>query len=362
MAKGDTQTQQQTQQSTSAPWAAAQPLLTDLIAKYSGQSTDVTGGQSTALSNLTSATSGIPNFGDIGSEGLSKLFSSSTAPQVGMLTDAYKGLNDNLGSTASGAELNPYTTPGFSDALNTITQNITNATKGVYAGSGRDPSGAGSFAKSLGIGLLQGSAPILESQYNQNKTNQINAANTIYNAGNTTAGAITGQNQVPLSNIAQALGLVPSATGAYTAPGAAQLASANAAYSQPYTNLASLLTPATQLGALGGQTSGSSAGSVTQPQSTLSNIIGGASAGIGLLSFLSDERAKDDIAPIGKLDDGQKVYRFRYKGDPAVQIGLLAQEVAEREPDAVEKHPVGLLMVNYDKATRRAATNYREAA
>jgi hypothetical protein len=86
-----------------------------------------------------------------------------------------------------------------------------------------------------------------------------------------------------------------------------------------------------------------------------SNIIGtGLGVGKALLGFLSDERAKDDIEPVGKLYDGQTVYKYRYKGDPRHQIGLLAQEVEEHEPDAVlDWGP--LKGVNYDEATRFAA-------
>jgi Chaperone of endosialidase len=83
----------------------------------------------------------------------------------------------------------------------------------------------------------------------------------------------------------------------------------------------------------------------------------GAASGIGsaLLGFLSDERAKSDIKPVGKLFDGQNIYSYRYKGsDPRIQIGLLAQEVEDAHPDAV--FDIGDLKgVNYDRATSFAA-------
>jgi hypothetical protein len=49
----------------------------------------------------------------------------------------------------------------------------------------------------------------------------------------------------------------------------------------------------------------------------------------------SDERLKEDIVKVGKLDSGLNVYRFRYKGHPAVQIGVLAQEAEKTHPHAV---------------------------
>jgi hypothetical protein len=117
-----------------------------------------------------------------------------------------------------------------------------------------------------------------------------------------------------------------------------------------------MLNPTTQIAGLGGQSTGSSTGTVTQPQSTTGNIMGGISTGIGLLSLLSDERAKENIEPVGALNDGKTVYAYNYKGSNVPQIGLIAQEVAETDPDAVTDFgDTGLLAVNYHKATRRAA-------
>ncbi len=85
------------------------------------------------------------------------------------------------------------------------------------------------------------------------------------------------------------------------------------------------------------------------------NIIGG---GLGLASMLmmSDERAKDDIEPVGELFDGQPVFRYRYKGDTRHQIGLIAQRVEEREPDAVREFPgTRIKGVDYRRATNMAA-------
>lgn len=73
----------------------------------------------------------------------------------------------------------------------------------------------------------------------------------------------------------------------------------------------------------------------------------------GILSGLSDRRAKKDIHLIGELFDGTPVYRFRYKADPtnAVHVGLMAQDVEQTTPDAVIEHE-GVKFVNYDMATR----------
>jgi Chaperone of endosialidase len=96
---------------------------------------------------------------------------------------------------------------------------------------------------------------------------------------------------------------------------------------------------------------------------SLGAISGGIGAAANLLPFLmmSDERTKDDIEPIGKLHDGQNVYRFRYKGDDRPQIGLIAQEVEKTHPEAVTDFG-GVKFVNYGRATNRAAELFRMAA
>lgn len=377
----------QTQSSTTQPWAAALPGLQSLIGDYSGLSPSVTPEQTAALSSLTSEAGGVPSYDT--SKAISDLLSSSTTPQVGMLTDTLNNTNASLDPLTDPGNLNPNNTPGFSDALKTMTNDITNSVKGVYAGSGRDPSGAGSFAGSLGRGLVQGEAPVIAQQYNSNVSNLENAVNAKQTAGLTTAGAITGQKQVPLSNEAQAVGLVPAQATAEMTPGQAQLGAASTSYQTPYTNLAALLQPFLSLGSLGTQSSGTGSSTSTQTpaSNTSSNILGGLLGGTGILSnlgafgssgfltgsggllsslapmlALSDERSKEDIEKVGELDDGQNVYRFKYKGAPGTHIGLLAQEVEEHEPEAVHELPgIGLLAVDYHKATERASHMRRAA-
>jgi hypothetical protein len=80
-------------------------------------------------------------------------------------------------------------------------------------------------------------------------------------------------------------------------------------------------------------------------------------AGLGMmgLSALSDRRAKTDISRVGETDDGQNIYVYRYKGSPTFQMGMMADEVAEKHPEAVSKRPDGLLQVNYRAALEDVA-------
>lgn len=342
-----------TQNTSTSPWSQATPLLNNLIGAYGSTPLGATSNETAAANNLVSAAGATPNYGSTAASGVNTLFgNANTAPQVGMLTGGLSTLQGNLGSTASGSNLNPYTTPGFGDALNTLTQDITNNVKGVYAASGREPSGSGSFAQSLGRGLMQGEAPVVQSQYNTNEANMLNANSMLENAGVNTAGGLNSTagtaNQSVLAGL-QGAGLLPSI---YTAPATSQLQAAQTQQQLPYAALQSALTPYSVLGGMGSQSTG--VGTQTPANNTLMNILGGATAGAGLLgSFLSDEREKDDVSPVGKTFDGQNIYRFRYKGDPRMQLGMLAQEVEKREPEAVHE-AAGRKFVHYGRATDRA--------
>jgi len=84
----------------------------------------------------------------------------------------------------------------------------------------------------------------------------------------------------------------------------------------------------------------------------------GISALLAFLPFISDKRAKENVQPIGKTNDGQTIYRFNYKGDPRTQIGLMAQEVEKEHPEAVGRSGK-YKTVDYKLATEDAAREER---
>lgn len=70
-------------------------------------------------------------------------------------------------------------------------------------------------------------------------------------------------------------------------------------------------------------------------------------------SFFSDKRLKHNIKKIGKTNDGLPIYSFKYNGDDRTQIGLMAQDVEKKRPEAVGLAG-GYKTVDYAKATAGA--------
>jgi len=63
----------------------------------------------------------------------------------------------------------------------------------------------------------------------------------------------------------------------------------------------------------------------------------------------SDIRLKHDIALLGYLDNGLGFYRFSYNGSTKVYVGVMAQDVQQVMPAAVERGRDGYLRVDYSR-------------
>lgn len=73
--------------------------------------------------------------------------------------------------------------------------------------------------------------------------------------------------------------------------------------------------------------------------------------GLAIASMFSDERLKENVRQVGKTNDGQSIYTYNFKGSPRTEMGLMAQEVERRHPEAVGESG-GYKTVDYDEATR----------
>ena len=184
-------------------------------------------------------------------------------------TDA---LDANLGATARGDYLDPARKPFVSTLAGTLSNDISNRVNGMFAGAGRDLSGAN--LQTLARGISEGTAPVLADQWNRERGNQINAANTLYSAGNTTAGILSGLDQSRLANQQAGIGAADAAFVAHNY-GPAQLLAAEAQRRGiPMSALAQLVQMGVPIAGLGQSTSSnntsssSGSGTSTETKST----------------------------------------------------------------------------------------------
>jgi hypothetical protein len=342
----------QTQQSQTAPWEAARPMLQSILGQLGSGlgNTGLTGAETGALNTLqANAKQGNPYAGQIGGYAQSLLNGGGAAAQAG-------NVQGNLGAFKS--QLTPYANggmignnPALAAQLAQIQADVANSVNGQFAAAGRDFSGANQMA--YGRGVAAAEAPVIATQYNQDVANQINAANALYNAGNTTAGTLSGMQQNYLANQGQGVTAAQSALDAQNYGATATLAEEAQRRGIPVQALGLLAQIGVPIAGLGTQTNGTTTG--TQ-QVSGADQFGKIASGIGNLltgynNFTkSDMRLKEDIAQVGALFDGTPVYGYRYKGAPAYHIGLMAQDVEKTAPYAVIEIN-GYKAVDYRAAT-----------
>lgn len=204
-----------TQQSQTQPWAAAQPALKGILDQLGTliPNSGLSQTSQNAINQLQqNAQAGNPYASQIGNLATNLLNGGGATSQSGNIDQTYQNYLKATQPLASNTNYDPYSTPGFADALRTASADITNGVNSQFAAAGRDFSGANSQA--LARGLAQGLAPTIAAQYNQNVQNQQSAAGNLYSAGNTTAGLQSGLQQQGIQNQVQG---VQTANDALTA-------------------------------------------------------------------------------------------------------------------------------------------------
>jgi hypothetical protein len=132
---------------------------------------------------------------------------------------------------------------------------------GSFAAAGRDFSGANS--QTLGRGIMQGVAPTIAAQYNQNVQNQQGAAGNLYNAGNTNSGILAGLQQQKLANQGQGVTAAGAATDAAERGANATLQAEAARAESRCRRLGLLAQIGIPIAGLGGQSTGTISGHAT---------------------------------------------------------------------------------------------------
>ena len=313
-------------------------------------------------------------------------------------------LQDQLGLSActslregiAGGSTNPFLQQQIDDAIGGAVDKVSSQ----YALGGR--LGSDSFAGALGAGITGAAAPILSQNLQQDRANQLAAAQSLLGAQQTDLGRdATLANQLTAASEADArarlaaIGAAPGLLGADQAliSQAAQLgglsrgvdqaaldataAQANQQNILDQNQINALLSAAGMGGGLFGQTSTQTGGG----PSALSKAAGGALTGAALanaipaagvsgglgaalgagLSFLSDKRLKKDIKQIGTHANGLAMYSWQWNDEAQSRgfdiyptEGFMAQEAREVYPQHVHVHPSGYLMLDYASLSNEA--------
>jgi hypothetical protein len=180
----------QNSKSNQDPWAPAVPYLTKFlkqtgqVGKNAGQG--LTPGQTAAFADLEGIAGESNPFVDQQKQLTSDLY--NTQDRTGIVGDAYKSLQGHLGDYASGKYLDPMSNPQMQAMLQQVGDDAWNRTNAMFAGAGRDLSGANQMAASRGV--TQAQLPLLFDQFNRAQDMQMNAAQALYGAGSNTATAM----------------------------------------------------------------------------------------------------------------------------------------------------------------------------
>jgi hypothetical protein len=256
---GGKSTSSTSQQSQTNPWEPAQGALTGIIGQLNNYlpQTGLTGTQNSALNQIEQNNGMFSGFAPQVQSYTGELLNGGGAlNQAGNVNQNYLDYQKATQPLASNTNYNPYDTPGFKNAIDTMVSDITNNTNGQFAAAGRDFSGANSQA--LGRGIAQGVAPTIAAQYNQNVQNQQGAAGNLYNAGNTNAGILSGLQQQYLANKGAGVGAIDSGRDAVNSSAASTLQAEAQRLGIPLQNLGLLANIGIPIAGLGSQSSGTS--------------------------------------------------------------------------------------------------------
>jgi hypothetical protein len=262
---GGSKTTQTAQQSQNEPWGPAVPLIGGILGSAGNllPGASLTPTETGALNTLTTnANAGNPFAGDINSYVSNLLSGGGATAQGGNVSSA---LQSYQGAVApfTNPSLVGQISPALRSMLDTARSDVTNTINSMFAGAGRDLSGANQMA--LARGITQAEAPIIAQQYNTDADRLLNAANSNYNASNTTAGILSSLNQQQLANQGVGMQAAPTALDAtnYTPNQLLQIEAQRRGI--PASALAALASIGIPIASLGGTSNASGTQTTNQP-------------------------------------------------------------------------------------------------
>lgn len=299
--------------------------------------------------DATGGTGAIKSADQTLSNTLSPNFTATTTP-------TFNAANGVLNNELSSNYLNPWNSPAFGSVVANTEASVLPQISSSFINGGRTDSGLATAAETQGLTNAVGN--LAQSQYNTNQGIQNQAVaqasnNLLQQTGQQNQAAfyapfVSGQETSNMSAALNAAGL----------PQQDQQNQINADVAQWNYNQ---MQPWNQLGLYEGAITGTGnpggTSTTSQPyfSNTGANVMSGLS-GLGSLALMgtmlfSDRNLKTDIHKIGETDSGFPLYTFRYKGDApmAFRIGLMAQDVEKKRPEAVIHTPFGMA-VDYAEA------------
>jgi hypothetical protein len=173
------------------PWGPTIGPLTDIIGLLSGQigNYEPTDNENRAFDQLTSMATKWGNPFDAHSA-YAGHSAYNLGSKTGPLQQGQNAFERRMRPYAEGQHIGPDgSNPMLQSYLTNMTNDIVNRNSQMFAGAGRDLSGAHMNASSQGV--AEGVAPVLAQQYNTDVGRQFDAARGIYDSRNTTGAART---------------------------------------------------------------------------------------------------------------------------------------------------------------------------
>lgn len=281
---GESSEKQETvQHSETGPWKDAQPIMRDILGRAGGlmPSLGTTSQENNAFGMLRANAGNVPNYGPQAASLAGDMMNSPN--YAGRINQGFDAFSNQLSPFLNPEYLDPTKTPGIASLLDTVRGDVSNNISGMFAGAGRDLSGA--HMNALGRGITAAEAPILLGQYNQNVGNMLGAANALYGANNTTTGALSANDQQMFANRGQGLDIgVNGVPQAMNTPALNMLAAEDTIRRSPYQALglpAALTLPIAGLGSVGDMTGTTTKTSQANPWQV------GIGAALGLAGLMS---------------------------------------------------------------------------
>lgn len=355
MGKG-TSDSNQTQVQQTTPYGPAQASLSGILGNVGSINPALTGTETGALNQLsTNAGNGPSQFAPGITGTANNLLAGGGANNTNpMINDAYAQYQKAMNPYASG-DMSGINSPQMQAVLAQIQNDVKMNVGGAFAANGRD--GSGYDQRSQSEGIASGEAVPLLSQMNTDTQNRLGAITGMFGAGGTTAGML-GTNQQNFNNNQQAgITAADAATTAQNYGPLQQLQIEAQRRGIPLQTMAQqmgIVLPAAQaFGTTTGNTTGTQTMSPVQQFGAVTTGLGNLLGGGAKAYTASDWNVKENKSQIGKLYDGTPVWSFNYIGDETPRVGLMAQEVEQRRPDAVAEFG-GIKAVDYGRATEKA--------